>query len=322
VIDLQKKTVVSLAMVALLLGSIISPAHAQRPVSINVGSDSGPPDGLVTIDVTLDIAANLVTATDNVLSVAAPLGIVDCQLAEAFQDSFASQVVFEPAGCEGDPDGACTMARGLIINNELEPITGSNVPLYSCDVRIASDAALGIYPVACPEVLASHPAGQPYNGTGRCREAVSMACETDQDCSTVGGTCRVLPETLCVGGTIDVVPGGAFSMLAAGIGSTDETIPLVDASLFGEAGTVEVNGERITYRAKLGNDLMEAQRGKAGTVPTEHAAGTRVTAVASNAGGAGGGRGCAITTGRHGHAAWLVMVGAILAALRIRTRRF
>jgi hypothetical protein len=111
-----------------------------------------------------------------------------------------------------------------------------------------------------------------------------------------------------------------FSLLASDIGPADESIPLADASFFGESGTIEIDGERITYRAKLGNDLIEAQRGKAGTTPIEHVAGTRVSVIASNEGGAGGGRGCAITPGHRGYATWLPVVAAVLAWVRCRAR--
>jgi hypothetical protein len=329
------------AAAALTLGVI--PARAQRPVFIDIGSESDPavgqPGALVSIPVILNINANLVTATDNTISVSPPLRIVECQLAEQFEGTAISQIVYRPEGCEGDPNGRCTSARGLVVNGELEPITGSDVLLYTCDVRIAFEAEEGTYPLPCSDALASHPQGQPYDGTGRCRERRSTRCETDQDCAEVGGTCRVLGETVCTDGTIEVAgaplathtitpiptptptPEFIVSQLAADLGPTAETIPLVDNSLFGESGTIEIDGERISYRAKIGNDLVEAQRGKAGTVAMEHTAGTRVMQIASNSGGAGGGRGCAIASNGEGHAAWLLAAAGTLGFLRRRARR-
>lgn len=319
-----------LIVAAAALALNVVPALAQRNVFINVGSDSGRPGELVSFDVVLDINANLVAGTENLITVDPPLTIVECGFSEDFDNAFVSEIVYTPSGCQGDPNGLCVVARGLLVNEDAMAIVGSDRLLYSCDVRIAFDAAAGTYPLPCSDASASSPAGQPYNGTGRCRESVATVCETDEDCASVGGTCRLVGETVCNDGAITVsgVPlpthtptVEVFSALAAAVGPTDETIPLFDGSRFGESGTIEIAGERITYRAKEGNDLVEAQRGKGGTIPVPHAGGTRVSQIASNSGGAGGGRGCAITARSAGHAGWLVVAAAMLTILRHRARR-
>jgi hypothetical protein len=203
----------------------VMPARAQRPVFISVGSEAEPavgqPGDLVSIPVTLDINANLVAASDNFISVSAPLGIVQCELAEMFESSL-STVDYQPGGCEGDAKGLCTAARGLILNSGNMPITGSDVLLYTCDVRVASNASPGTHPLTCSGALASTPDGQAYDGTGRCRERRTIPCETDEDCSAVGGRCRILGETVCDDGMIMVLPapslgGGVGASLACAI---------------------------------------------------------------------------------------------------------
>jgi hypothetical protein len=271
-----------------------------------------------------------VAATDNTIVVDPPLTILGCELAERFQSAF-SQIVFQPVGCDEDPQRDCTAARALIINDPPEPIAGSDVLLYSCEVRVAFDAAEGTYPLVCVDPAASHPDGQPYNGTSRCALRRSIVCETDADCAEVGGTCRFLPQVLCPNGSIVVsgtplptptaTPRGLTTELAANIDASDETIPLMDGSVFGESGTIEIATEKISYRAKVGNALTEAQRGKGGTTATEHLAGAQVTLIASNPGGSGGGRGCAITARSDEYAGWLLVGAVILASFRYRARR-
>jgi hypothetical protein len=204
----------------------VIPARAQRPVFINVGSEVDPavgqPGALVSIPITLDINANLVAATDNFISVSSPLGIVQCQLAEMFESTF-SLIDYQPRDCEGDANGGCPTARGLILNSNNMAITGSNVLLYTCDLRIASNAAEGTYPIVCSMALSSNPEGQAYDGTGRCRDRRTIPCETDEDCSAVGGSCRVLGETVCSDGMVMVLPapslnGGVGASLACAIG--------------------------------------------------------------------------------------------------------
>lgn len=323
---MSPKTFARLLVPALLIGSV----NAASAVTLELGSASGQPGSLVRFDVILnpicDGVVYEVGGTDNTVTVGTSMSIDDCRIADQF--SAFSQVAFEPDGCETNPDVDCSSARVLILNDVGGPIP-ANTLLYSCDVRIAFDAKEGIDPITCSDALASSPDGQAYDGTVlACMNRRSVPCENDEDCAEFGGTCSALPETGCNNGSIEVsgvalptptlVPVG---VLASDISETDDTIPLVDSSLFGGSGTIEIGNERITYRAKVGDDLTEAQRGKSGTTPAAHEAGTRVDLIASNSGGAGGGRGCAIGSDRERNAAWLLVAAAMLAFARRRSAR-
>lgn len=60
------------------------------------------------------------------------------------------------------------------------------------------------------------------------------------------------------------------------LSSVADIVPLSDASTFAFTGTIKIGNEKITYAAKVGNDLVGCVRGVEGTTATTHADGKNV----------------------------------------------
>lgn len=156
---------------ALLLGSVVTlTAGLARAVVIDVGSASGAPGALVSIDVGLATEGSAVLATQNRIDFARAAAVAargdggpDCAVNPAI-DKNATAFRFLPLGC--DPDADCTSVRVFVLAfDNLDPIADGS-RLYSCNVRIAADAAAGAYPLANAEVGSSAAGGLLLPTTG------------------------------------------------------------------------------------------------------------------------------------------------------------
>ncbi len=126
------------------------------------------------------------------------------------------------------------------------------------------------------------------------------------------------------------------ALLVSGIGPADSSISLDNANSFGDAGTVRIDNEQISYTSKFGNTLLGVRRGVNGTSAASHASGAVVSFLSTTVPTPprptptepprghiikviGEGGGCATRTGVPAPASWpLLGVGL---ALWVRKRR-
>jgi hypothetical protein len=145
-------------------------AGAARAVVIEVGSATGAPGELVSVDVALSTEGSAVLATQNRIDftrqafvVARGDGAPDCAVNPAI-DKAATAFRFLPLGC--DPAADCAGVRAFVLSfDNLDPIA-DGARLYTCAVRIAADAPAGGYPLTLAEVGSSAAGGVLLPTTG------------------------------------------------------------------------------------------------------------------------------------------------------------
>jgi hypothetical protein len=74
-----------------------------------------------------------------------------------------------------------------------------------------------------------------------------------------------------------LIPAVSSTTLAGSISATDTTITLTDGSALPPAGFVNIGEETIGYQNIVGNQILNAWRGQAGTAAAPHALGAAVT---------------------------------------------
>jgi hypothetical protein len=74
-----------------------------------------------------------------------------------------------------------------------------------------------------------------------------------------------------------LIPAVSSTTLAGSISATDTTITLTDGSALPPAGFVNIGEETIGYQNIVGNQILNAWRGQAGTAAAPHAIGSTVT---------------------------------------------
>ena len=160
---------------AWVLGIVLALANgAAQAVVIDVGSATGAPGDLVSIDVGLSVEGSAVLATQNRIDftrqafvAARGDGVPDCRVNPDI-DKNATAFRFLPIDC--DPAVDCSGVRAFVLAfDNLDPIADGS-RLYSCNVRIAADAAAGAYPLANTELGASAAAGVLLPTTGSAGE--------------------------------------------------------------------------------------------------------------------------------------------------------
>jgi Tol biopolymer transport system component len=115
-------------------------------VSIDVGSASGRPGEVVTLDVSLNAMGNQVAVTRNAVELPAGVSFIDCEVNPAINKE-STVFVFSPTGCTAGQD--CGEAEAIVISlGNLLPIPDGSV-LYSCQVQIRGDAPEGEFPLSC-----------------------------------------------------------------------------------------------------------------------------------------------------------------------------
>ena len=146
-----------------------------------------------------------------------------------------------PGGSCGQCSGAtCTGIRALILAvNNLAAIPDGST-LYTCNVSIASDAALGDHTLAISNMRAGDTSQAPINEacvSGHCSVTTTKTCTTLADCpSIVTGT----------DGTITVTPGGGTPILVCDVFPSTGN----DASQFGN-GSILNNDVVAIFKASL-----------------------------------------------------------------------
>lgn len=152
----------SIAGLGLLLGAWFA-ASAEAASSLRVGSASGSPGEVVTIDVSLAVAAgDVIAGTQNDIGFGDGVAIVrrangrpDCTVNPAI-DKAGSSFGFRPPGCSAE---TCNAVRALVLSTDnTDPIPDGSV-LYSCRVAISPDAASGDRTLALTGVVLSNPVG-------------------------------------------------------------------------------------------------------------------------------------------------------------------
>jgi len=140
------------AIMALAVATFLS-ATAAATVSINIGSTSGAPGATVTFQVTLDSGGAQVGGVQNEILFDPATPIASCAIYPPLTG--LSNWGLQPQGCTPLVD--CSQANFVIL------LFGSQIPdglLYQCDVKIAADAAAGIFPLHCSGAGAADPDGQ------------------------------------------------------------------------------------------------------------------------------------------------------------------
>jgi hypothetical protein len=125
--------------------------------SLHVGSVTGVPGGLVTVEVTLNPGLWSVVGVEGDLQLLeqAPVATTQtgdpaCRVNPAIGKP-ESRFAFQPAGCGAD----CTHVRALVLAfGNLDPLP-TGVPIFTCDLAIAANTAPGAYPLTLADAGAS-----------------------------------------------------------------------------------------------------------------------------------------------------------------------
>ncbi len=135
--------------------------------SIDIGSVTGAPGETVSVDVSLTVASGAeIAGTENVLTFAAGLSggtaaagiqLQECAVNPGINKG-ATAFSFQPAACTEGID--CESLKALVLSlNNVDPIPTGSV-MYTCEVVIGPDAAVGSYPLTCSDEGASDGEGQ------------------------------------------------------------------------------------------------------------------------------------------------------------------
>ncbi len=174
---------------ALAAGLIVAavPAHA---VSINISSATVAPGATAQIRVTLDAAGEQIGATMNDITFGPTASLTSCQIDPSLGGPL-STVRFQPQGCT--PGVNCERARALILRSTGQPIPDGSV-LYTCDVKVADNAAASKFPLSCTKASASTTAGKAV-GVECASAAVQVASGAGSSAggssSAAGGGCAI-----------------------------------------------------------------------------------------------------------------------------------
>jgi len=138
-------------LMAALLGAAGAPAALA--VSIDVGSASGPPGQTVTFKVTLNEMGQAVGGVRNTITVDPETPLLKCT-ANPNLNSFFGASLF-PEGCTAVTN--CTSVSVAVISSSQNGFR-DKVTLYTCQVAISEDAALGnVYPLVISDLDVSSP---------------------------------------------------------------------------------------------------------------------------------------------------------------------
>ncbi|MFQ5665153.1 MAG: hypothetical protein ACE5I7_01850 [Candidatus Binatia bacterium] len=130
------------------------------------------PGELVQVAVRLESVGASVAGTQNDIGfdgvfisiVAKPSGRPDCTVNPDI-DKAATSFGFRPAGCA---DSQCVSVRAIVFSTANSDPIADGAVLYTCTVRVASDAAETVHPLVASNVVFSTPEGRPVPGaTGR-----------------------------------------------------------------------------------------------------------------------------------------------------------
>jgi hypothetical protein len=146
---------------ALAAGQAVCAARAvEAQATITVGSTSGPPGALVAFAVTLQTTGTDLPALQADISfdgVNTPIrvnasGGPDCTASSTLTGLGATvSFAFLPNACTGS---ACNTVRAIVMNMDPHVSIPTGSTLYTCNVQIASAAAVGIYPLDVSGVVA------------------------------------------------------------------------------------------------------------------------------------------------------------------------
>lgn len=159
---------------ALGLGLVVS-AAASHAVSIDISSANAEPGATATVRVTLNATGEQVGATMNDITFSPSARLVSCTV-DPSTGGQLSTVRFQPKGCTPGVD--CERARALILRSDGRPIPDGAL-LYSCEVKVADNAAATTFPLNCAAASASSTAGKGL--------AVECASASVQVSSSAGG---------------------------------------------------------------------------------------------------------------------------------------
>jgi hypothetical protein len=195
---------------AVLLGLLGSAPRARAAVSVNVGSVSGSPGSTLNIFyVTLTTTAGeQVAATDTTIGFEAATPVVQCTTNPSFA---ISQCALQPTGCTAGVNGNCEQTECIIAG------FGGTIPngsvLYTCDVDIASNAAIGDYVLSCPAVSVFDSAGNPLSPTTCTSGDVEVVAPTPTPGSGGGIACQIAAIGQSDAGWLLVFPAAALLWL-------------------------------------------------------------------------------------------------------------
>ncbi|MGD0946724.1 MAG: hypothetical protein ABSA52_04765 [Candidatus Binatia bacterium] len=204
-----RETLVVRLSLAVLLGLLGSAPSARAAVSVNVGSVSASPGSTLNIFyVTLTTTAGeQVAATETTIGFESETPVVQCTTNPSFA---ISQCALQPTGCTAGVNGNCQQTECIIAG------FGGTIPngsvLYTCDVNIASNAAIGEYALSCSAVSVLDSAGNSLNP--QCTGGyVEVVAPTPTPGSGGGIACQIAAIGQSYGGWLLVFPAAALLWL-------------------------------------------------------------------------------------------------------------
>ena len=147
-------------------------ASASGKTAVVLNTVPGRPGDVVTVTATLNSGGATVAGTQNdigfdpkqIAIAATPDGRPDCA-ANAQLGKEGTAFSFLPQGCNA-AGGQCTSARVLVLSlSNVKPIANGST-LYTCKVRVASQASPGAHTLSLSRVGFSNPTGQAIDGGG------------------------------------------------------------------------------------------------------------------------------------------------------------
>lgn len=199
--NVKRTLVVSTAMG---LGLIVS-AATSHAVSINISSANAEPGATATVRVTLNAAGEQVGATMNDITFSPSARLVSCTI-DPSTGGQLSTVRFQPKGCTPGVD--CERARALILRSNGVPIPDGAL-LYSCEVKVADNAAATTFPLNCAAASASSIAGK-----GLAVECASASVQVSSAAGGAAGPSASSGGGCAVAGGRTSQPGCAIAWLA------------------------------------------------------------------------------------------------------------
>jgi hypothetical protein len=214
---------------AAIVGVLVLAASAHAVVTIDVGSVAGTPGSTVTFGVTLHTTGEQVGGTLNRIAFDAATPIATYNISPVLAG--LSDCSWLPQHCTRLVD--CQQVSCLIAP-DISPIPDGSI-LYTCDVKIAANAAAGSYPLVCSGWSASDPTGKPLQA--QCSNGqIQVGCPGDCDGDGTVTVQEVVKGTnIALGGSsLDDCRAVDYDHDAKV--TIDEILQAVDAALNGCAG--------------------------------------------------------------------------------------
>ena len=190
--------VVFFALIGLLaLGRQATATESRRTPQIEVGSAVAVPGETVTVAVSLRAAVEQVAGTLNDIDLPReaqilpdPNGNPMCTVNPDINKE-ATTFAFQPHGCElsahaGTGIESCAGVRALLLSlNNVDPLPDGSV-LYRCALQTAASAIPGdVFPLICPNALASNPEGSSVLEVGCTDGQITVVTPAPTDTPTV-----------------------------------------------------------------------------------------------------------------------------------------